>query len=76
VHRFGRGEDASEAVFVPSAHSKAEDDGYSLAYVNNPDRNASDLVILSAQDFTAKPLARIHLPKPVPLGFHGSWVAG
>ncbi|MFK0248830.1 carotenoid oxygenase family protein [Amycolatopsis azurea] len=75
VHRFGRGADASEAVFVPSARSKSEDDGYALAYVNNPDRNASDLVILSAQDFTAKPLARIHLPRPVPLGFHGSWVA-
>ncbi|EME63526.1 carotenoid oxygenase family protein [Amycolatopsis decaplanina] len=75
VHRFGRGADASEAVFVPSSRSKSEDDGYALAYVNNPDRNASDLVILAAQDFTAKPLARIHLPRPVPLGFHGSWVA-
>ncbi|MBE1577541.1 carotenoid oxygenase family protein [Amycolatopsis roodepoortensis] len=75
VHRFGRGADTSEAVFVPSSRSKSEDDGYALAYVNNPDRNASDLVILAAQDFTAKPLARIHLPKPVPLGFHGSWVA-
>ncbi|MFI6025564.1 carotenoid oxygenase family protein [Amycolatopsis magusensis] len=76
VHRFGPGAAASEAVFVPAAGSEAEDDGYALAYVNNPDRNASDLVILAAQDFTAKPLARIHLPKPVPLGFHGSWVAG
>ncbi|RSN07039.1 dioxygenase [Streptomyces sp. WAC 05977] len=75
VHRFGRGADASEAVFVPSFRSKSEDDGYALAYVNDPDRNASDLVILAAQDFTAKPLARIHLPRPVPLGFHGSWVA-
>ncbi|UUV32858.1 carotenoid oxygenase family protein [Amycolatopsis roodepoortensis] len=75
VHRFGRGADASEAVFVPSSRSKSEDDGYALAYVNDPDRNASDLVILAAQDFTAKPLARIHLPRPVPLGFHGSWVA-
>ncbi|MGY6653463.1 carotenoid oxygenase family protein [Amycolatopsis sp. TRM77291] len=75
VHRFGRDADASEAVFVPSSRSKSEDDGYALAYVNNPDRNASDLVILAAQDFTAKPLARIHLPRPVPLGFHGSWVA-
>ncbi|UJW29314.1 carotenoid oxygenase family protein [Saccharothrix sp. AJ9571] len=75
VHRFGPGAAASEAVFVPAARSKAEDDGYALAYVHNPDRNASDLVILAAQDFTAKPLARVHLPKPVPLGFHGSWVA-
>ncbi|MET7708337.1 carotenoid oxygenase family protein [Micromonospora sp. NPDC005413] len=35
---------------------------------------ASDLVILAAQDFTGKPVARVHLPARVPLGFHGSWV--
>lgn len=75
VHRFPRGAAASEAVFVPSADRHgAEDDGYTLAYVHNPDRGAADLVILSAQDFTGKPLARIHLPGRVPLGFHGSWV--
>jgi hypothetical protein len=53
----------------------AEDDGYLLAYVHNPERGAADLIILAAQDFTAAPLARIHLPGRVPLGFHGSWVA-
>ena len=26
-------------------------------------------------DFAAKPLARIHLPDRIPLGFHGSWIA-
>ncbi|SEO04497.1 carotenoid oxygenase family protein [Actinacidiphila rubida] len=31
-------------------------------------------MILSAQDFTAEPLARAHLPVRVPLGLHGSWV--
>jgi carotenoid cleavage dioxygenase len=45
-----------------------------MAYVHNPDRGAADLVILAAQDFTAPPLARIHLPARVPLGLHGSWV--
>lgn len=74
IHRFRRGASASEAVFVPSARATAEDDGYTLAYVHDPARGATDLVILSAQDFTGKPLARIHLPGRVPLGFHGSWV--
>jgi carotenoid cleavage dioxygenase-like enzyme len=77
VHRFPRNSPAGEAVFVPrgGAHTAgAEDDGYAMAYVHNPDRGAADLVILSAQDFTAAPLARIHLPKRVPLGLHGSWV--
>jgi carotenoid cleavage dioxygenase len=74
VHRLPRGAAASEAVFVPREHSTAEDDGYALAYVHNPDRGASDLVILAAQDFTGEPVARIHLPGRVPLGFHGSWI--
>ncbi len=52
-----------------------EDDGYVFAYVHNPDRGASGLVILAAQDFTAEPVARVHLPAPIPLGFHGSWLA-
>ncbi|MFF7446334.1 MULTISPECIES: carotenoid oxygenase family protein [unclassified Streptomyces] len=74
VHRLPRGAAASEAVFVPREHARAEDDGYAIAYVHDPDRGASDLVILSAQDFTGAPLARIHLPGRVPLGFHGSWI--
>lgn len=27
-----------------------------------PERGAADLVILAAQDFTAEPVARVHLP--------------
>jgi len=77
VHRFPRDAAVSEAVFVPSRTGDpraAEDDGYTLAYVHNPDRGAADLVVLAAQDFTGKPVARAHLPGRVPLGFHGSWV--
>ncbi|EST19864.1 carotenoid oxygenase family protein [Streptomyces roseochromogenus] len=78
VHRLPRGAAAGEAVFVPrdaAGHrAAAEDDGYALAYVHNPDRGAADLVILAAQDFTGEPVARVHLPGRVPLGFHGSWI--
>jgi carotenoid cleavage dioxygenase-like enzyme len=80
LHRFPRGCAVSEPVFVPSRpdavpdRTTAEDDGYILAYVHNRERGAADLVILAAQDFTAAPVARIHLPGRVPLGFHGSWV--
>ena len=51
-----------------------EDDGSAIAYVHDLDRGASDLVILAAQDVTGAPVARIHLPGRVPLGFHGSWI--
>ena len=35
----------------------------------------SDLVILDASDATAEPVARVHLPRRVPYGFHGSWIS-
>lgn len=78
VHRLPRNAAVGEAVFVasdPTDARAAEDDGYTLAYVHNPDRGAADLLILSAQDFTGEPVARVHLPGRVPLGFHGNWVA-
>ena len=74
-HEFGTDATVGEAVFAPSAPDSAEDDGYVIAYVHNPDRGAADLVILAAQDFTAEPVARVHLPARIPLGFHGSWIA-
>jgi carotenoid cleavage dioxygenase len=75
VHRFGRGATVGEAVFAPSAPDAAEDDGYVLAFVHDPDRGAADLVVIAAQDFAGGPVARVHLPARVPLGFHGSWIA-
>jgi carotenoid cleavage dioxygenase-like enzyme len=46
-----------------------------VAFVHNPERGAAGLVILAAQDFTAGPVAQVHLPARIPLGFHGSWIA-
>jgi carotenoid cleavage dioxygenase-like enzyme len=74
VHPFGRGAAAGEAVFAPSSPEAAEDDGYVLAFVHDPDRGAADLVVLAAQDFAGAPVAVVHLPARVPLGFHGSWI--
>ncbi|MFG2602470.1 carotenoid oxygenase family protein [Streptomyces sp. NPDC048514] len=77
VHRLPKGAAAGEAVFVPrdpEDANAAEDDGFTLAYVHDPDRGAADLLILAAQDFTGEPVARVHLPGRVPLGFHGSWI--
>ena len=62
AHEFGRDATAGEAVFAPSSPDAGEDDGYVMAFVHNPDRGAADLVLLAAQDFTAEPVARVHLP--------------
>jgi carotenoid cleavage dioxygenase-like enzyme len=74
AHGFGREATAGEAVFAPSSPDAAEDDGYVMAFVHDPDRGAADLVILAAQDFAGEPVARVHLPARIPLGFHGSWI--
>jgi carotenoid cleavage dioxygenase len=63
-----------EPVFVPRTPDAAEDDGWILAYVYDAPSNGSEVAILHAQDFTAEPIARIHLPQRVPFGFHGNWV--
>ena len=75
AYEFDRGCAVGEAVFAPTAPDAAEDDGYVMGFVHNPDRGAADLVILAAQDFIAGPVARVHLPARIPLGFHGSWIA-
>ena len=74
AHEFGPAATAGEAVFVPASPWSPEDDGYVLAFVHDPGRDAADLVILAAQDFRGEPVARIHLPARIPLGFHGSWI--
>ncbi|GAA0224776.1 carotenoid oxygenase family protein [Actinomadura nitritigenes] len=74
VRRFPAGSAVGEAVFVPSAPDAAEDDGYLMALAHDTGRGATDLVIISAQDFTGPPIAVVHLPVRVPPGFHGNWL--
>ncbi len=74
VHDYGRGRLALEPIFVAKTGAAAEDDGWVMSYVYDADRNASDIVILSAQDFSGPPVATIELPVRVPFGFHGNWV--
>jgi carotenoid cleavage dioxygenase len=74
LHDEGPSRAFLEPVFVPQTPDAAEDDGWVLAYVYDRARDASDVVILHAQDFAARPVARIHLPHRVPYGFHGNWV--
>jgi carotenoid cleavage dioxygenase-like enzyme len=74
THDFGRS-GCGEAVFVPKRTRAAEDEGYLMAFVYDAARDASDLVILDAQNVASEPLARIRIPRRVPYGFHGNWVA-
>jgi carotenoid cleavage dioxygenase len=75
THDYGPGRATLEPVFVARDGARAEDDGYILSYVYDAARDASDVVILDAQDFAGAPLATIALPARVPFGFHGNWIA-
>lgn len=70
---YGRGRVTLEPVFVRREGAQAEDDGWILSYVYDAERDASDVVILDAQDFSGDPVAIIQLPVRVPFGFHGGW---
>ena len=74
AHPTGPGRVAGEGVFVPAPDSSNEDAGWLLSVVYDPDRAASDVIVVNAQDFDRAPVATVHLPVRVPFGFHGSWV--
>lgn len=65
-----------EAVFVPTPAGPDEDDGHLLALVQPPGTVPGELWVIDAASFAAEPVARIVLPRRVPSGFHGCWIAG
>ncbi len=74
-HVFPVGHVPGEPSFVPAAGATNEDDGYLMTYVYAGDTDTSYLVMLDASNVAADPVAEIHLPRRVPTGFHGSWIA-
>jgi len=74
LHNEGADRAFLEPVFVPKSADADEDEGWIMAYVYDKSTDKSDVVIVEAQDFTAPPIATIHLPGRVPFGFHGNWL--
>jgi carotenoid cleavage dioxygenase len=72
THDFGSGRVPGEAVFVQ--RGAGEDDGWLMCYVYDAATDRSDFVVLDAREMTARPVATVHLPARVPLGFHGNWI--
>ncbi len=66
---------AGEPIFVPRSASAPEGDGYVIALVYRAATDASELLILNAQDVAGEPAAVLKLPRRVPAGFHGNFVA-
>jgi carotenoid cleavage oxygenase len=62
-----------EMSFVPNPTAGAEDDGVLMGYGYHRGRDEGQLLLLDAQ--TLDPMATVHLPQRVPMGFHGNWAA-
>ncbi|WP_051366906.1 carotenoid oxygenase family protein [Hamadaea tsunoensis] len=73
---LGAGWHVGEAVFVAGRNGTAEDDGWliSIATHDRPE-TPSRLLVHDATDLAAGPVATVHLPRRVPAGFHGAWIA-
>jgi carotenoid cleavage dioxygenase len=76
THEYGKGRMGGEGVFVPRPGGSEEDDGWLVNYVYDQATNRSEMVVVDARDFQAKPVARVMLPARVPYGFHGTWIPG
>lgn len=74
THYYDHGYSSGEMQFIPRPKAQAEDDGWIAGFVFNKVENRSDLLIISAQDPLAPPLARVQIPARVPYGFHGTWL--
>jgi carotenoid cleavage dioxygenase len=68
------GDSLSEAVFVPRAPDAPEGDGWLLAIAWRAAIGRSDLLVFDTAAVADGPVAAIHLPGRVPVGFHGNWV--
>ena len=73
VYELARGDVASEPVFAP--RGEAEGDGWLTSVVWRARENRSDLLVFEALDIAQGPVARAAVPRRVPFGFHGAWLA-
>ncbi|WP_332773072.1 carotenoid oxygenase family protein [Phenylobacterium sp.] len=76
VYALNGGDMTSEPVFTPRSADAPEGDGWVTAVVWRAGEDRSDFLVFEAQDIAKGPIAVAKLPRRVPFGFHGNWVAG
>jgi carotenoid cleavage dioxygenase len=75
VHELGAGNLPSEPVFTPRSADAPEGDGWLTAVVYRGAEDVSEFVVYDAQAVAKGPIATARMPRRVPFGFHGNWVA-
>lgn len=76
AYTFPTGQWPSEAVFVPRPGATGETAGWLVSLVYDAASHTSHWAVLDAAHVADGPLARAHFDHHIPLGFHGTWVAG
>lgn len=74
-YRVPEGDQNSEPVFVPRPGASGEDDGWLFVCVYRHATDTSDVVILDSRNIENDPIATVRLPRRIPAGFHGAWLA-
>ncbi len=72
---YAPSEVAGEHAFAPDPNGSAEDDGWLLSFVTDRDTDETVLAVIDARDVASGPVARVHIPRRVPIGFHANWFA-
>jgi carotenoid cleavage dioxygenase-like enzyme len=72
-HARELGKAPGETEFVARQDAEDEDDGWLMSIVTEHDGSASELVIFDADGLDT--VAAVELPRRVPSGFHGNWLA-
>ena len=75
VRPLAPGFSAGEPVFVPLPGGRSERDGVILVMTIDAAQGKSEVLLLNPGDFLGEPRAVIELPRRVPLGLHGNWMA-
>lgn len=75
VFDHGPGRAAGEPVFVARPGGRDEDDGWLMTFIHDLGAGTAELAVWDAADFARGYVARVLLPRRVPFGFHGNWIA-
>ena len=74
-HKLDSGWVPGEQAFVPAAGARGEDEGWLLSIVAHQTADAAKFLVLDATRVDGPPVAVVELPRRVPAGFHGAWIA-
>jgi carotenoid cleavage dioxygenase len=65
----------SEPWFAAADRPRGEDHGYVIAFQFNAKTRRETLDIFDARDLGRGPVAQVAIPRHIPTGFHGCWMA-